>query len=396
MNTRRGPSRGSWHGATFRRVKTKIRKLWTRTRCAVAENRVALLFVLGWLALGAVVVARTTGVSVTEALALATCLRKVPSGPLRLYQSFTEVVVFGVVASLVVTNVTQRQRPERIARALAASARDHVVVVGMSNLGRRVHEIAREADRTVVVVDADARNVEDIVLREEPAVVGDARSRETLEAASVARAKLVVLATDDLETAAVAARVVRELNADCDLVVRCPDEDVGAVLARTYRACAVSTSKLAGEFVLAHATKWRARSVVVLGKSSVGVRVAEALASKRIAHVLADVTDDLAALEAAGVRSADLVVVCDDDLGKNLVRVDRIRELAPRARVICRAFHEEAAKVLERAPFDCVVLSTSRHAANALARAGAFRAVGIEGLAPARPAAPLAEASASG
>ncbi len=354
----------------------RIDKLATRMKLALAENRAAVLFVGSWLVLGAVVLSRS--MPWTDAALVATCLRKVDAGVLRLYQSFTEVVVFGVVASVVVTNVTQRHRPERTARALAASARGHVVVVGMSNLGRRIHEIVSNAGRPVVVVDSDGARLDEIIQREEPAVVGDARQLDALSAASVQHAKVVVLATDDLETAAVAARSVRELNPDCELVLRCPDDDVGAVLARTYRARAVSTSKLAGAFVLSHALKWRAKSVVVLGKNHVGQRVAEALAHKRVPHVLADVTEDSAALTAAGVAAADLVVVCDDDLGKNLVRVERIRALAPRARIICRAFHEEAAKVLERAPFDCVVLSTSRHAANALARAGVLRPVGID------------------
>ncbi len=350
----------------------------TRIKLAVAENRAALFFVVAWLAAGVVVLGRTGERTWGEAALLATCLHKVDTGVLRLYQSFTEVVVFGVVAAVVVTNVTQRHRPERTARALAASAKDHVVVVGMSNLGRRVHDLAIAAGRPVVVVDTDAANVADVIEREAPVVVGDARRTDVLAAASVARAKLVVLATDDLETAAVAARAVRELNAECELVVRCPDDDVGAVLARTYRARAVSTSKLAGAFVLAHATKWRSKRVVVLGKTSVGLRVAEALAQKRVPHVLAEVTEEREVLESLGVREADLVVVCDDDLGKNLVRVERIRDLNPRARIVCRAFHEEAAKVLERAPFECVVLSTSRHAANALAKAGAFRVAGID------------------
>lgn len=365
----------------------KLRKIWTRTTLSLRENRAPIAFVAGWLALATAVLARTAAPSVHDAVLLALCLRKVDAGVLRLYQSFTEVVVFGVVASVVVTNVTQRHRPERTARALATSARDHVVVVGMSNLGKRIHDIVRAEGKAVVVVDAEAAKLEELVLREAPAVCGDARQRAVLEAAAVAHAKVVVLATDDLETAAVAARTVRELNEDCELVVRCPDDDVGAVLARTYRARAVSTSKLAGGFVLAHATKWRAKDVVVLGKNNVGARVAGALAHKRIRHVLADVTEDREALAAAGVAAADLVVVCDDDLGRNLVRVERIRALAPRARIICRAFHDDAAKVLERAPFECVVLSTSRHAANALARAGAFRAVGIETLSDAGSAA---------
>jgi hypothetical protein len=67
-----------------------------------------------------------------------------------------------------------------------------------------------------------------------------------------------------------------------------------------------------------------------------------------------------------------------DDLGDNLLRVDRIRDLYKRAKIICRAFHEDAAEVLTRSPFDCIVLSTSRYAADSLARAGVFREVGID------------------
>ena len=102
---------------------------------------------------------------------------------------------------------------------------------------------------------------------------------------------------------------------------------VGVVLAKTYRARAVSTSRLAAAFIQGQAQKARARAVVVLGKS--------------------------------------------------LVRVDRIRDLHKRTRIICRAFHDEAAEVLGRPPFDCVVLSTSKYASESLARAGAFRDVGI-------------------
>jgi len=167
--------------------------------------------------------------------------------------------------------------------------------------------------------------------------------------------------------------------------VRCSDDDVGAVLAKTYRARAVSTSRLAAAFIQTQALRARARAVVVLGKNNVGERVAEALAEKRIPYSFVDVTEDVGQLTAAGVPEADMVIVCDDDLGKNLVRVDRIRDLNKRTRIICRAFHDEAAEVLSRPPFECVVLSTSKHASESLARAGAFREVGITDV-PARAA----------
>jgi Trk K+ transport system NAD-binding subunit len=119
--------------------------------------------------------------------------------------------------------------------------------------------------------------------------------------------------------------------------------------------------------------KLRSKKAVVFGKNNVGDRTTEALAEKRIAVTHVESTSDCAALTAAGVAEADLVVLCEDDLGENLVRVDRIRDLNKRTRIVCRAFHDDAAQILARAPFDCVVLSTSRHAAESLVRSGVFR-----------------------
>jgi CPA2 family monovalent cation:H+ antiporter-2 len=303
---------------------------------------------------------------------------KVQGGWPGAYQSFTEVVVFGVVASVVVANVTSKYKPEETCRALARLASGHVVVVGWTNLGKRVRELAGSEKITVVVVEPDASRVADLIRDEEPLVVGSARDRESFEAAAIERARVVVIATDDLESAAVACRLVREMNAGCTLVVRAADEDVGNVLARSYRARALSTSRLAASFIQAQALKLRARAVVVLGTNSVGTRATEALLAKRIATTCVEATSDLDALRAAGVPNADLVVLAEDDLGDNLIRVERIRSLNRRARILCRAFHEDAAELLTRPPFDCLVLSTSRHAAETLVRDGVFREVGLE------------------
>src|SRR5581483_11407334 len=117
---------------------------------------------------------------------------------------------------------------------------------------------------------------------------------------------------------------------------------------RTYRARAVSTSRLAAQFILAVAQKARSKAVLVMGKNAVGDRVAEALEHKRVPYAFIDVTEDPAALAAAGADKADLVVICDDDLGKNLIRVDRIRDVNTRTRIVCRAFHDDAAEILRR------------------------------------------------
>ena len=358
-------------------MNSKASRFGVRAGLALRQNRAALLFIVFWLFANTLVFVRAFGLSTTGAALVALCVSKAAGGWPSVYQSFTEVVVFGVIASVVVTNVTRKYRPEQTCLALAQRSTGHVVVIGWTNLGRRVADLVTEAGRSVVVVEENASLVTALVNGEHPLVIGSAQERGVLEDAAVQSAKIVVIATDDLETAAVASRLVREVNATCELIIRCPDDDVGAVLAKTYRARAVSTSRLAASFIQSQAVKARARAVVVLGRNNVGERVIEALADKRIPCSFADVTEDVGKLEAAGIAEADMVIVCDDDLGKNLVRVDRIRGLNKRTRIICRAFHDEAAEVLGRPPFDCVVISTSKYACEALARAGAFREVGI-------------------
>ena len=338
-----------------------MKKSWVRAKLAFRQNRLAILFVLLWLGANALLFARS--MPRADAIAVAFCLQKLDATWPHIYQAFTEVVVFGLVASMVVANVTRRYRPEETCRALAGALRGHTVVIGFTNLGKRIADLSPN----VAVVDGDRAAVNALVQAEEPLVIGDAQDRAVLEAAAVRHAKIVVIATDDLETAAVAARHVRDMNEGCELVIRCPDDDVGAVLARTHRAKAVSTSKIAAAWVLAYATRERRRSVMVIGTNNVGKRVAEALEQKRIPHVLVALSDGAP----AGAENADLVVMCDDDLGKNLVRIDRIRDVVkPGTRILCRAFHEEAAEVLKRAPLDCVVFSSSRLAAESLMKSG--------------------------
>lgn len=308
---------------------------------------------------------------------MAICLDKPPGAWGRVYTSFTEVIVFGAIASFVIANVTRRYRPEATCAALASGLRGHLVVIGYSNLGRRLVEMAEETGTDVVVVEDDRDLVDPLVLAEKPLILGDLAEEITLTLAGVARADTVVIATDDLEAAAVACRVVRNQNPRCKLVVRCPDEDVGQSLAKAYNAKALSTSKAAVDTVLAAAKKAGSRRALVLGANRIGKRVAEALGKEQISTTLIPETEDAAAIERAGAKDADLVIIADDDLGKNLVRVDRIRDVSPDALVLCRVFHEEAAQILAQKPFRCVLLSSSRLAADALAREGLLRSVGI-------------------
>jgi len=212
---------------------------------------------------------------------------------------------------------------------------------------------------------------------------------------------MVVVASEAMETVAVAARLTRQLSKQCALLLRCSDDDVGDVLAKTYAARAISTSRMAASFVAAYADKHAIRSCVILGANSIGRRLGALMQDRRattytlvdpeprtlagLDHTLAGSPSDIGVLANAGVKTAELVVLTGNDLGQNLVAVDRIRDLNPWCRIVCRIFEEDAAEVLKQKPFSCEVISTSKHAVEMLVREGAFRPVRIERVARSLP-----------
>ena len=354
-----------------------MKRIWIRIAVSIGQNAGALSFVLVWILVNFGVFREVFGAASEDAALLAVCVQKANGAWGRFYATFTEVVVFGAIASMIVANVTRRYRPEATCAALAEQARKHVVIIGYSNLGKRIRALALDAEATAVVVEEDRALVDDLVRTEAPMVLGSAREESTLEHARIADAHAIVIATDDLETAVVACRLIRAKNPKGKLVVRCADDDVGQIIGKAYSARVLSTSKIAARFIVGKAQKAGVRKAIVMGRNNLGRRLSESLKAEGTTCQLIDETDDVAILRQAGVETTDLVVIADDDLGKNLVRVDRIRDLNTHCLVVCRVFHDDAAEILTQNPFRCVVLSTSRIAAEQLVEDGVFREVGI-------------------
>jgi Trk K+ transport system NAD-binding subunit len=356
-----------------------MKHLWIRLAVSIRQNAAALLFVVVWILANFAVFRYAFDAPPSEAALFALCVQKGSSPWGRFYTTFTEVVVFGVIASMIVANVTRRYRPEATCAALAERARKHVVVIGYTNLGKRIRNLAVDAGAAAVVVEEDRALVDDLVRIEAPLVIGSAQNEATLAHAQYEHAHAIVVATDDLERAVVACRLIRAKNPKGKLVVRCADDDVGQILGKAYSARVLSTSKVAAKFILAKAQKAGVRKAVIMGRNNLGRRLAESLGAEGIGSELINETDDVAVLRQAGVETTDLVVIADDDLGKNLVRVDRIRDLNPHCLVVCRVFHDDAAELLTQNPFRCVILSTSRLATEQLVEEGIFREMGIVG-----------------
>lgn len=108
------------------------------------------------------------------------------------------VIISGIVEFAEI--LRDRRRNERNwSLAMIDSLRDHIILVGLGRLGYRIYQILHELDERVVVLESQADNpfLERVREHHSPLLIGDGRRDQLLVEAGVARAKSIVLATND-------------------------------------------------------------------------------------------------------------------------------------------------------------------------------------------------------
>jgi CPA2 family monovalent cation:H+ antiporter-2 len=114
-----------------------------------------------------------------------------------------------------------RRVTERTAQALASEeSRVQAVVVGYGPVGRTVRRILSEFDIKTVVIDLNVDTVRDLERAKAPAVYGDARRRDILEAARVQGARYLLITLPDVATRLPVISAAKELNRDLRIFVR--------------------------------------------------------------------------------------------------------------------------------------------------------------------------------
>ncbi|MDP7070195.1 MAG: cation:proton antiporter [Phycisphaerales bacterium] len=96
-----------------------------------------------------------------------------------------------------------------------------VIVIGIGPSAQQALSCAREAGVPVTVIDFNSHEVLRRRQAGDEGIVGDARRPETLRAAGVARARLIVVSLPDPQAAAEVVRQVRTLAVSTPVVVRC-------------------------------------------------------------------------------------------------------------------------------------------------------------------------------
>lgn len=191
-----------------------------------------------WRGIYETILTAFSGADASDKVAVQISQLVVTAAGMALVPLITAVIVEGLVnARLAVTS-----------GRLLTKYSDHVVVVGLGNVGTRVIRSLRDLGSTVVAIDR-SDNARGVALAREleiPLVLGDASREETLRMASVGTARaLVIVSTDDV-TNLEAALQGRALRPDLKVVMRLFDSDFAERIQRTFNiATSRSVSALA-------------------------------------------------------------------------------------------------------------------------------------------------------
>ena len=122
-----------------------------------------------------------------------------------------------------------RRRNERSwCTIMAASLSDHIILIGLGKLGFRSFRLLRQLGQAVVVIKRNAANqfLEDVRRDGSPLLIGDARREALLDDANAARARSIILATnDDLANLEIALDA-RRINPKIHVVLRMFDQNM--------------------------------------------------------------------------------------------------------------------------------------------------------------------------
>jgi len=221
------------------------RFFWIRVFLFFRQSRWGFVLMGLWFALGTVAFHQFEHLSLSDALLNAFYLRIHRGNLWDLYSFWGQCVLFGIVISIFFLQALQRYNPQEGCRILAAQMKEHIIVVGHTHLGSRIVEHLRRGSSSYVLIDKDPMAVEDLVRAGEPVIVDDAKQESTLLDAGISRARLLVIATNNIETALLVTKRARDHNKTAKIIVRCYLDEFTEILESLGANEVISSSKSA-------------------------------------------------------------------------------------------------------------------------------------------------------
>ena len=141
---------------------------------------------------------------------------------------------------------------------LAREMKNHVIIIGCGHLGGRLVEHLRQSKLPYVLIEKDSMVVDDLIRAGEPVIIDDAKQESTLLDAGVDHAHLIVITSNNIETALLVTKRSRDRNKKANIVVRCYLDEFTEILESLGANEVISSSKGAFKEIAAHMATPRA------------------------------------------------------------------------------------------------------------------------------------------
>lgn len=247
---------------TLRQIRATWRTIWA----AIWRVRRSLLALISVIVAGSVIFAWADGRRPIQAFFYTLNLITLQAGPSDApdspaLQIASIVIMLGGLVSLTggVTSLFQLiTDPKERQLSLAATVSDHIVVCGVGRVGYRVITELLNHGETVVAVNANESEewLEPFRKRGVAVLIADARQRQTLINAGVARASAIVVCTSDDLTNLDVALDARDINPKIKVVLRMFDSQLADKVSKGFNIqTAFSVSALAAPALAAAAMR---------------------------------------------------------------------------------------------------------------------------------------------
>lgn len=228
------------------------RFFWIRLAIFLRQSRWGFALIGLWFALGTIAFYKVERVPLWEAFLNATYLRQRRDSFWDLYSFWGQCVLFGIVISIFLLQALQRYNPQEGCRMLAREIKDHTIIVGHGHLGARIVEHLRQNTWPYVLIERDPTVVDDLVRAGEPVIVDNAKQESTLLEAGIERARLVVITSNNIETALLVTKRARDRNKKAVIIVRCFLDEFTEILESLGANEVISSSKSAFSGIAPH------------------------------------------------------------------------------------------------------------------------------------------------
>ena len=307
------------------------------------------------------------------------------------YDAFTEFIIFGLVFGLITVELFRKYNPVVTSREISKKYSDHVIIIGYTHIGQRILNYLKLKDIDCVIIEKDFNLIEDLIAKEEAVVNDTPLSIQTLEDASIEKAKAVFITSDDFEIQLVVNHYIRRLNPKCKVVARIFQDDIADLISKTYNIEIISTSKYASD-VIDDKIRKHYKKVLLIGLNHISLRLIEKLKLRSsIEYQVIEENEDLikdliednryiicgdpkerGILEKCNINDVDCVVNTISNVKESILITKRIRDLNRGCKIISRFFLDSVAEILEKPPFRAEVISSSKGTLEVMIQKGMF------------------------